>query len=358
MDAFPQDRSALLRSLFPEGVPLLWSPSLFFYDRQGNTDRARQAAHLDFMAPHVKGLLIPGSTGDAWEMSDDEALAALDLAIDFAVPRGIDLLGGVLRPDMRSMGDLLDRMVRLVCDRAGTESVPRAFAACRLRGITIAPPTTPEPLSQAALADALSPLLGRGLPMALYQLPQVTGNRMSPELLASLAARFPNFILFKDSGGTDEVALSGLLPPGLVMLRGAEGSYARWHAASGGPYQGFLLSTANAFPGQLSAILGALGAGQGREAEAESERLSAVVAEAFAAVGGLGHGNAFTNANKALAHGMAFGAQAGTAPPPRLHAGTALPRAVVDQVLDSLRRNGLLPEHGYCAREEALSPGP
>ncbi|WP_458094802.1 dihydrodipicolinate synthase family protein [Roseomonas sp. WA12] len=353
MDHFPTDRAALRAALFPDGVPQLWSPSLFFYDPQGGFDRARQAAHLAFMAPDVKGLLIPGSTGDAWEMEDDEAVAALDLAIDFAVPRGIDLLAGVLRPDAAAMETLLERVVRHVCNRAGTASVPHAFAACRLRGITIAPPTTETPLAQPAIAAALSPLFARGLPVALYQLPQVTGNRMTPELVAELANRHPNFLLFKDSGGTDEVALSGLLPADLTLLRGAEGDYARWHAALGGPYDGFLLSTANAFPGELAGILHALRDGQADRATERSARLSAVVADAFAAVEGLPDGNGFTNANKALAHAMAFGREAGTMPPPRLHAGSSLPRSAIDQVLASLDRHGLMPARGYVQPAEA-----
>lgn len=354
MEDFPADRAGLLRALFPDGVPLLWSPSLFFYDAQGGFDRARQAAHQAFMAAHVKGFLIPGSTGDAWEMNDDEALQALELAIDFAAPRGLDLLAGVLRPDAASMEGLLDRILRLVCDRAGTTSPARAFAACRLRGITVAPPTTASPLSQAAIIAALSPILARRLPVAVYQLPQVTGNRMAPETVAELASRFPNFILFKDSGGADEVALSGLLPPELVLLRGAEGDYARWHKALGGPYGGFLLSTANAFPAELAGIVDALLAGRKDFARERSAVLSAAVADAFAAVEGLPDGNGFTNANKAIAHAMAFGPDAGAAPPPRLHAGSSLPRDVVERVLESLAHHGLLPERGYYASAPTL----
>jgi dihydrodipicolinate synthase/N-acetylneuraminate lyase len=356
MDRFPTERAALMALLFPDGVPQLWSPSLFFYDGQGGFDRARQEAHFAFMTPHVKGFLIPGSTGDAWEMTDEEAVAALDLAIDFGAPRGLDLLAGVLRPDAAAMEALLERMIRHVCDRAGTASIPLAFEKSRLRGITVAPPTSGSPLSQAAIAEALSPLFARGLPMALYQLPQVTGNRMTPELVAELAGRFPNFLLFKDSGGTDEVALSGLLPADLTLLRGAEGDYARWHAALGGPYDGFLLSTANAFPGELAGILDALRDGRSDTARERSALLSSVVADAFAAVEGVPDGNGFTNANKALAHAMAFGQDAGALPLPRLHAGSTLPGTAIKQVLASLDRHALMPRRGYAAGARSAAP--
>src|SRR6185312_13479557 len=75
---FPTDRTTLTRLLFPAGVPILWSPTLVFYDEAGRIDRGHQLAHLAFMTPHVKGYLVPGSTGDAWEMDDAEALAALE----------------------------------------------------------------------------------------------------------------------------------------------------------------------------------------------------------------------------------------------------------------------------------------
>ena len=196
------------------------------------------------------------------------------------------------------------------------------------------------------IADKIG-ALAHGLPMALYQLPQVTGNRMAPEMLAELAARFPNFILFKDSGGTDEVASSGLLPAELVLLRGAEGDYARWHAGLGGPYDGFLLSTANAFPARLEAILAALATGRAEEASAASGRLSSVVAEAFAAVGSVVDGNAFTNANKLLAHVMAFGARARSVQPPILHAGSTLPAECIERMMPVLQREEMLPRQGY-----------
>ena len=72
---------------------------------------------------------------------------------------------------------------------------------------------------------------------------------MTPELVAGLAERFPNLLLFKDSSGTDEVALSGRMPAGVTLLRGAEGDYAQWSKAHGGPYDGFLLSSCQRLPG-------------------------------------------------------------------------------------------------------------
>ena len=173
---FPTDRTTLTRLLFPAGVPILWSPTLVFYDEAGRIDRGRQLAHLAFMTPHVKGYLVPGSTGDAWEMDDAEALAALEVAIPFAAQHGLYLLVGVLRPTTDAMHALIDKVLNYLCRRAGTDSIADAFAASHVRGLTIAAPTTDTPLSQDAIGAALAPVFELGLPIALYQLPQVTGN--------------------------------------------------------------------------------------------------------------------------------------------------------------------------------------
>src|ERR671911_3099764 len=116
---FLADRPALTSLLFPAGVPPLWSPTLVFYGEDGRIDRDRQLAHLAFMAPHVRGVLVPGSTGDAWEMNDDEALAALEAVIPYAVREGLDLLVGALRPTVETTRALIDKVLAHLRRRGG-----------------------------------------------------------------------------------------------------------------------------------------------------------------------------------------------------------------------------------------------
>merc|ERR1712100_274747 len=97
---------------------------------------------------------------------------------------------------------------------------------------------------------------------AVYQLPQVTEVTMPVELLRRLADKHENFLLFKDSSGKDGMALSGVGLDGVFMVRGAEGNYAEWLAnpiASG--YHGFLLSTANVYPENLTSLINKIAAG-------------------------------------------------------------------------------------------------
>src|SRR5690242_2296298 len=75
-------RARLLNQLFPSGVPKLWCPSLTHYTREGAIDEKRMAAHLQHLQPYVKGLLVPGSTGDAWELTQEEFWKVLEIALE------------------------------------------------------------------------------------------------------------------------------------------------------------------------------------------------------------------------------------------------------------------------------------
>src|SRR5207245_10667771 len=114
-------------------------------------------------------------------------------------------------------------------------------------------------------------MLQSGMPIARHQLPQITLNEMHPELVATLARQFPNFILFKDTSGADHVALSGQKLENVFLVRGAEGDYIRWLKAAKGPYDGFLLSTANCFARQFHQLIEDVAARRLKAAQARSE---------------------------------------------------------------------------------------
>ncbi len=376
--ASPTTRADWHARLFPRGIPSLWCPLLTHYCDDGSLDRERITAHLRHLAPHVKGFLIPGSTGDGWEMSDAEIRELLGLAQEQTTKLGLHRLIGVLKTEaaeakriIRETATLVERdsvEPRLECSEANAASISSevttsgdarfARASCGgkwgsteshptgLVGFTVCPPKGAD-LPQAALRDALADILELGFPTALYQLPQVTQNEMSPETVADLAARFPNFILFKDTSGADRGANSGQDFGGVFLVRGAEGDYARWLKSGGGPYDGFLLSTANCFGRELHQVIELLKSGRREEGQRLSDRLSAVVKEIFALVAGLTDGNAFANANKAMDHFFAHGPSAAGVTPPRLHAGRRLPVEVIRQTGAALERYGFLPQRGY-----------
>lgn len=353
------DRRDLQRRLFPDGVPRLWCPPLTHYDGDGAIDHVRGAAHLAFIARWSRGWLVPGSTGDGWELAPAETQEVVDLALLEAARLDAKVLVGALHPDAAEAARVVrDTSARVGADRRagsfiGEDDLAGHGAGYRfggaLCGFAVCPPRGVD-LTQEEIGRALGELLSLGAPLALYQLPQVTENEMSPGLVASLARRFPNFVLFKDTSGADRVTAAqgtGLDLEGLFLVRGAEGEYAAHLRPNGGGYDGLLLSTANSFGAQLSSIIELSEAGRRVEADELSSRLSDLVAELFALVGSLPDGNPFANAAKAADHFFAFGPRALAAPPPRLHAGSVLPREILAATWDALRRYDLLPVWGY-----------
>ncbi len=336
-------RGELLGRLFPQGVPALWCPLLTHYRAEGGMDFARMQAHLRHVAQWVRGYLIPGSTGDGWELTAEETRAVVEFAVE-ATPRlELSLLLGVLTPTAEEAREGMAATAAWLQGMTRAATAEEALLAAHVAGFAVCPPTGGE-LSQEAIEGGLAEVLSLGLPTALYQLPQVTRNEMSPEVVARLAARFPNFLLFKDSSGADRVALAERRPAGVFLVRGAEGEYARWLA---GPYDGLLLSTANCFAAELRELVAAVAAGESARAAQLSATLTAAVEQVFALVADLPSGNAFTNANKAIDHFFAYGPEAQEEEPPLLHSGVRLPAEVILATKEVLARHGLLPSRGY-----------
>lgn len=341
-----QARARLTQRLFPQGVPRLWCPTLTHFAARGEFDEPRIRRHLQLLAPCVKGVLVPGSTGEGWEMSDADIQHLLAVVLDAAKAADIRVLVGVLKTDLPGMLQSLDASVDFLKRRAGVSSTEEALQHSNVVGFTVCPPRGSN-LDAETIAEALVSVAERGVPLALYQLPQVTGNEMSPETVQKLAAQYPEFYLFKDTSGKDRVAESKLDLEGVFLVRGAEGDYARWTKTAGGPYDGFLLSTANVFAHEFDSMLRLLEQGRRSDAEILASRLTRVVEGCFEMAARFPVGNVFTNANKALDHLMAYGEAGVRREPPLLYSGVRLPAAFVESAAALLRQNGLMPVQGY-----------
>ena len=346
MSPLSSKRKNLQDLLFSQGIPPLWCPSLTHFDASRRIDLQRMEAHLTWMMPHVKGYLVPGSTGDGWDLDDTETETVVRFAIDMARKRGVSLLLGALRKSTADVKDSIEKFLDILRSLTGKADPLASLVAAGVSGFTVCPPAGKD-LDQATIGAALEIILDKGLPVALYQLPQVTGNEATPETFARLVDRYPNLILFKDSSGADGIALSGVDARGVFLVRGAEGNYAKWLKAGGGAYDGFLLSTANSFPAELRAVVGGIREGRLDEATRLSTALSGAVAEVFTLVGEIPCGNAFTNANKAIEHFMAFGSAAAERQGPMLHGGIRIPAGILSATSDILHRYGLMPQKGY-----------
>jgi len=348
MGEIEQKRSIMVKRIFPEGVPRLWCPLLSHYTADGALDRERTAAHIRHMRPFISSFLAPGSTGDGWEMSAEESLGLIDMLLSESETQGFKLMIGVLHTERGAAAAAVKQLLsHLGADshEAGNPSIDQLIQR-NVCGFTVTAPKGSE-LSQELIHQELELIARTGAPLALYQLPQITENEMSPETFADLVARFPNIYLFKDTSGGDTVALSGVDVAGVFMLRGAEGEYASWLQRNDG-YYGFLLSTANCFARELNDVVEAALAGNAEKADAMSSRVAAVVSTVFTAAAQLSFGNPFANANKAIDHHFAYGpVHAPKADAPMTHSGNRLPAELIKTAADALTHHGLYPARGY-----------
>ncbi len=190
MGDITEARREIMSRLFPEGIPRLWCPLLTHYDEAVRIDFDRMSAHLGHISRWVKGYLVPGTTGDGWELRDDEEEQLLRFAIARAQRSGLALLAGVLKPDAASMVKQIDRIAALAAAITGKEEAAEYLAAARIAAFTVCPPKG-NALTQDDIAAGLSAVLDKGLPTALYQLPQVTENEVAPETFAGLVKKYP-----------------------------------------------------------------------------------------------------------------------------------------------------------------------
>lgn len=325
MSAVSDQRATLITTLFPTGVPRLWCPLLTHYKEDGTIDTDRISAHIADMRPWVSAFLAPGSTGDGWEMEEKETTLLLDFLTAEAVRQDFSLMAGVLRTQpgtvVPAIHSFLQRFTNGQHDAA-------TLASKRICGFTVTPPKGAQ-LGESTICDELVAIAETGAPIAIYQLPQITENEMSPETVEHLVQTYPNVYLMKDTSGEDHVVLAEKNLENLFLVRGAEGDYATWIKTNGGYYDGFLLSTANSFSAELGTMIDLLLKGKVDDAVALSERITAVVTAVFAEAGKLSFGNPFANANKAIDHHRAWGRSALSHAPPMTHSGNRLPKELI-----------------------------
>ncbi len=338
-------RNENLKYYFPDGIPRLWCPLLAHYRDDGSLDLSRMEAHFKFISARVKGFLIPGSTGDGWELSDRETRDVVDFALKAVKGSDSRLLLGALRKYVSTMMTLIEDMISGLEGKPGGET-RRILRDSHICGFAVCPPG--GEITQGEIKAGLSDVLNLGLPTALYQLPQVVRNEIDADTFSELAAQYSNLIFFKDSSGDDKIAQSPADKGGVFLVRGAEGDYAQWLKKSGGPYDGFLLSTCNCFPVELSEMIAGIDAGDMRKAGEISRRLTGAVGEVFEIVKTLPCGNAFTNANKAMDHFFAFGPDSKSKRAPMLHGGIRITGEMIARTGEVLEKYGLMPARGYA----------
>jgi dihydrodipicolinate synthase/N-acetylneuraminate lyase len=342
----PSDRAPRLPASYrgagdPLRKPLadpLWVPVLSHYRGAGDLDVDRMAAQIRALRPHLRQLMLAGSTGDGWELGEPafEQVIALAWRTD-VLDRDCPLLLGVLRPTTEAVLRRLAVVERMVGELPET--------AAPVLGVAVCPPVDPAATQAAILRHFERLAAATSLPIAIYQLPQVTGCAIAPETMREMSG-WQRVVMFKDSSGADAVVAARGLHRDVVLLRGAEGDYAEALAPAVG-YDGWLLSTGNSFPASLRELARRLAAGDADGAGRLSNDLTRAVGGLFAAAGSVGFGNAFSNANRAGDHILAWGARWDRAAPPCTISGQQLPRELLAAAAAALAAVGEMPKVGY-----------
>lgn len=303
----------------------LWVPLLTHYASSEATtlDRDRVGAHVQHISPFVKQMLIGGTTGDGWQLSDKQLVQWIEIASKRSI----------FTPDHTLLFGAFGETTRDVVARARLieRTLETHAPVAKVAGLTVCPPKIAD-ATQENIVDHFRMILAEtNLDLSVYQLPQIVGCKIEPSTLQRIRELDPRIAIFKDTSGDDAIALSGIDFKGIQMLRGAEGDYAE-HIGPSGHYDGWLVSSANCFARELRSIADRTAAGEFDEARRVSGRLSKLVGEMFATVAAVGAVNPFATTNRIVDHLMAYGDDW-----PRRAMHTKDPRGIQSHAVEKIR---------------------
>src|SRR5205085_3277301 len=129
-------------------------PTLTHYQSDGSIDGPRIAAQLQHLYPAVKGVLIPGSTGDGWDLSDQETRQLIEIALENAARQKLHLLIGALKPEASAALSTIHETLAWIKARMGESEAESALRKARVCGFAICAPRGAQ-LSQEEMGRAL-----------------------------------------------------------------------------------------------------------------------------------------------------------------------------------------------------------
>ena len=241
----------------------IFCPSITITDDEGKIDYDLWGKHLDHLADAgVNGVLLFGSIGEFYSVS----LADKEAALEFAVKRV-----GERMKVFAGVGDTTYANViefTKFAEKAGADAVlavsPYYFG--------------PSPLTAenyfGGIAEATK------LPVILYNFPARTGTDLTPELVASLAAKHPNICGIKDTVDTIShtrkvIRAARAVNPDFTVFSGFD-EYYLVNRVSGG--NGVLCGLTNVEPETFAKMHAAYQAGDYATAVSCAERISKLMA--------------------------------------------------------------------------------
>ncbi|NKF20971.1 4-hydroxy-tetrahydrodipicolinate synthase family protein [Solimonas marina] len=222
----------------------IWVPLVTPFAADGAVDHDALRRLAQHLAPHVAGLVVCGSTGEAHALDDGEQLAVLD-SVRAAAP-DTRLMFGLGGPHLGHLHDTI-----------------AALRTRRLDALLVTPPYYVRP-SQAALIDYYLALADASpWPIVVYNIPYRTGVALSFEAFAAIA-RHPNIRAVKDCGGDPTLTLELITHTPLAVLAGEDGHLLATLALGG---SGAIAASAHLHPQRFAAVHAAMQ--DGRLADAQ-----------------------------------------------------------------------------------------
>lgn len=233
-------------------------------DPAGGLDTGAIAPYVQWLRERgVDSVFAGGTTGEAPLLTAEERRRLLEAVVAAAQPLGLGVVAHA--------GD-------------ATTAGARALAAhARSAGANAVAAVTPWyfALDEAALVEhfAVVAAAAAPLPFLLYNIPGAARNRITPGLIAALAARAPNLAGVKDSAG-DLAGMRALAaagrracPAGFSVLCGGD-AIALGALAAGA--DGIVSGNASTVPEPFAALLAAFHRGDQGAARAAQDRIDAV----------------------------------------------------------------------------------
>lgn len=164
----------------------IWTPIVTPFTADGRVDHAAVAPVVDrLVAQKISGLIVGGTTGEYYALSNQERKDLLKTVVGLAKGR-IPLMAGI---NATTTEESLD--IGLYAKQLGYES------------ILVAAPYYCQPTQEELLAHTLALDDAINLPAMLYNFPARTGTEMSFDYIDALKSR-PNFQSIKESTGSVE----------------------------------------------------------------------------------------------------------------------------------------------------------
>jgi 4-hydroxy-tetrahydrodipicolinate synthase len=212
----------------------IYTPIITPFNDDLSIDADGYAAVIDYqVASGINGIVIGGTTGESYALTQAERIAQFSLARDLIKGR-LPWLAGV--NDVR------------------TEDVCALATAAReagADGLLLGVPPYSLPTDEELLAHALKVDQAAGLPIMLYSYPGRSGTMMGEDFLAAVAGK-PNFCAIKESSGElGRIHLLACKFPEIQLSCGADDQaleFFVWGA------QSWVCGAGNFFPQEVNAL--------------------------------------------------------------------------------------------------------